>query len=140
VATRFVPWRNPYGMVVAPRIHEPYRQCRFCASFWGFSTVGTGTYKIDFKHAVACEPTECLACGARQCMSNGLGDGHCKVCYVGWLRGCSGSRGTCQRARCNEPHVGTVRKRNVCAAHIGEVRRHDRIMVEIDEDTMRAVA
>jgi hypothetical protein len=73
-------------------------------------------------------------------MSNGLGDGHCRVCYVGWLRGWSGHRGTCQRARCSEPHVGTARKRNLCASHLGAVTQHTSIMVEVDESTMRPVA
>lgn len=86
------------------RIFEPAQQCRYCGTFWG----GAGD----------CKATVCMACGASQCMGNGLGNGQCSLCYVGLLPGWSGSDGTCTYKGCGSLAVARGRgRKKICAVH-----------------------
>jgi hypothetical protein len=85
--------------------------CVYCGTHWGNDKDQYGRR--------ACAAATCLACGSKQCMGNGAGNGQCSVCYIGLLPGWSGSTAQCQRARCTEQAVKIVRKRKVCATHGG---------------------
>lgn len=111
-----------YGRIVydgrAVRLPNSYPyfndgQCVACGSRWG------GDH--NDQHGV--EPaTYCYACGTRQCMSNGLGNGQCDFCYFGLLDGWSGNgRKVCGFAHCDCQAVAVVSgKRLACAKHLFE--------------------
>jgi hypothetical protein len=79
--------------------------CKYCGSFYG-------------GHKDGCPATTCLFCGARVCMSHGLGCGQCPVCYHGLLPGWSGTNCTCTYKGCKEKAVSRGRCRKpICRAH-----------------------
>lgn len=83
--------------------------CRLC-----------GSYTI-VPPEVECRPTTCLWCGSRQCMSNGLGNGTCSICFHGLLPGWSGTEGKiCSFKNCNQPAIARGRqgKKYVCKDHV----------------------
>ena len=77
-----------------------------------------GAYTI-VKPETRCKPATCLLCGTTQCMSNGLGNGCCKVCFYGLLPEWAGNEGVCRYKGCKEKAVarGIRGKRFVCQAH-----------------------
>lgn len=68
--------------------------------------------------ARACRVTTCVACGSDQCMSNGLGNGQCSVCYVGLLPGWSRFERPCRYSGCKAQAVAQDGKWSVCAVHL----------------------
>ena len=90
------------------RVYD-FSTCKLCGSACGV-----------VKPAVQCAATTCLACGSRQCMSNGLARGTCSICLVGLLPGWSGTDRSCSYAGCAERAVARADGQNAyrCCFHL----------------------
>ena len=86
----------------------------------------------------ACRTTTCLACGTKQCMVNGLGNGQCSVCYHGLLEGWAGSAcgQACSYKGCKQHAVARGRgRKRVCLAHLGRQQPDFMVSTEKNRDT-----
>ena len=90
------------------------KACRLCGSCYGVESDGK------------CRPTTCLACGSVQCMSNGLSNGTCSICYHGLLPGWSGNDQKCGYKGCEEKAVARAPrgKKFCCAKHFQRAHGH----------------
>ena len=108
------------------RIYD-FSRCTCCGTCWG----GYPDRK--------CPVTTCLACGTAQCFGNGLGNGCCRVCLIGFLPGWAGTDQPCGYAECTQRAVGRgKRNKFVCEFHLTKQGfKLDEVLAHRNKDWVR---